>query len=496
MISIGAYRVFTSHSPTVGVWSLASQGMHHPFYDLGPLMFWLLAVPVHLDPNQGAFWGAAILCGVTLSISIEAVWSLRGWPAAVALALIVADIGWQTEMFSDVVWNPHFGLVFLVGAVAVAWVVASGRYGWWPVAVLFASVAAQSHLIYAFTAVGLAVLAPLVARLLGHRAQRMRWLVTGLVVGVVCWIVPLVQEIFGDPGNLTLVAESGSSRSQVGLGFGMHAFSTAVDPNPIWLTKIPFVATLTGKLPQYVESHAVWWGIVVLCLLAAIAFVAWLTDRRELAALALMGAVVSVGTIASFANFPQNQLAPLDYLIDVLWFVGLVVWVTIAWAVAELAMAGLHRVRSVDWQNRFRPPVRIGLAVGGVILLVVVGYAGLHVLIPAARAQAAEAQVDIPLDRAIARSIEHHVPAGPVVVKVEPTTFGAQFGYYNIDYWGVAMILLKDGWEPGLDEGFSGVATHLDVSSGSRWPVVIVHVDRSTKSVTGAVRENPPGNGK
>src|SRR5580658_4147926 len=72
MISIGAYRVFSSHSPTVGVWSQASQGLHHAFYDLGPLLFWLLAVPVRLDPDHGAIWGAALLCGAALSLAVEA----------------------------------------------------------------------------------------------------------------------------------------------------------------------------------------------------------------------------------------------------------------------------------------------------------------------------------------------------------------------------------------------------------------------------------------
>ena len=144
MISIGSYRVFSGHSPLVGVWSLASQGMHHAFFDLGPLLFWLLAVPVHLDPSHGALWGVALVCGASLSLAVEAVWSVKGWPAAVAVAVVVADVGLgQTQMFTDLVWNPHFGLVFLIASAATAWVVACGRFGWWPLVVVFASVAAR-----------------------------------------------------------------------------------------------------------------------------------------------------------------------------------------------------------------------------------------------------------------------------------------------------------------------------------------------------------------
>jgi hypothetical protein len=130
MISIGSYRVFSLQSPLVGVWSQASEGMRHPYFDLGPLLFWFLAVPVRLDPNQGALWGAALMCGGALSIAVEAAWSVKGWPAAVTVALLVADLGWQNQLFNDLAWNPHFGLVFLIAAGATAWAVASGRFGW------------------------------------------------------------------------------------------------------------------------------------------------------------------------------------------------------------------------------------------------------------------------------------------------------------------------------------------------------------------------------
>ena len=78
MISIGAYRVFTADSPLVGVWSLASQGMAHAFFDVGPLLFWVLAVPVRLDPGQGALWGATLACAVALSVAIEGAWRVQG----------------------------------------------------------------------------------------------------------------------------------------------------------------------------------------------------------------------------------------------------------------------------------------------------------------------------------------------------------------------------------------------------------------------------------
>ncbi|MGH9079960.1 MAG: hypothetical protein ACRDYE_07805, partial [Acidimicrobiales bacterium] len=114
MISIGSYQVFSAKFPLVGVWSQASQGMQHAFFGLGPLLFWLLAVPVRLDPAQGALWGAALICGTALSVAVEAVWSVGKWPAAAALTVVVADLNWETQMFVHLVWTPYIGLVFLV----------------------------------------------------------------------------------------------------------------------------------------------------------------------------------------------------------------------------------------------------------------------------------------------------------------------------------------------------------------------------------------------
>jgi hypothetical protein len=42
----------------------------HDAYNLGPLIFWLLAIPVRVSPTTGTLWGSAILCGVALSSAV------------------------------------------------------------------------------------------------------------------------------------------------------------------------------------------------------------------------------------------------------------------------------------------------------------------------------------------------------------------------------------------------------------------------------------------
>ena len=140
-------------------------------------------------------------------------------------------------------------------------------------------------------------------------------------------------------------------------------------------------------------------------------------------------------------------------------------------------------------------PIRWGLEVAALLLLVIAGIAGLRTLVPEAHQLAANPGVDARLDQAIARSVEHTVPPGPVVVVVRPSTFGRRYGYYVIDYWGVALVLLEHGWRPGLQYTFFGAATHLTVPPGAHWPEVIVHVDPATEAVIGAQRVGPTEKG-
>jgi hypothetical protein len=360
--------------------------------------------------------------------------------------------------------------------------VATGRYGWWPLVVGCASVAAQCHLLYAVTAVALAVLAPVIGLVGGRRPLRWRWIVVGLVVGAVCWVVPLVQEVVGRPGNLSLVLGSGKGHARVGASFGLHALATAVAPRPVWLSSFPFLS-----VPQYVESHSGVWAVVCLLLLLAVAFGARWARRTELGALAAVGLITAVGAAASYGALPRDDIIVISYLGIYLWVVGAVVWIVLVWAVGQVVVAAFRRLRSrvsVGGAGLLRH----GLELAGLALLVVGCTEAVKALDPAAHARISALAYDRPLDDAVARSVERTVPRGPVVVNIRPTTFGPAYGDYVVDDWGMAFVLLADGWRPGLTSGFFGVATHLTVPPGSRWPEVTVTVDPGDKTVRKVVR--------
>jgi hypothetical protein len=369
-------------------------------------------------------------------------------------------------------------------------VVASGRFGWWPLVVLFASVAAQSHLVYALPSVALAVIAPLAGLAYGHRPSRWRWLVVGLAVAVACWVAPLAQQVSAHPGNMSLVLGSGASHPRVGLGFGLHSLATAVSPRPIWLTPYPYFVAF-GGLPRYLGDHSVVWAVLALCLLTAITTTAWLTRRRELSALALVGTVVALATVASFAAFPRDNLAVVGYLGNYLWVVGMLVWIIVAWALGEVVVGGLHRLPRRESRPGSRVASSRGFVIVGLALLIVAAFEGIHASVPAARGRVAVVQLDRPLDDAIARSVERSLPPGPVIVQIQPAAFDSSHGYYIADSWGVAWKLLVDGWRPGLQSGFSGLATNLSVPPGAHWPKVIIRLDPATKTITRVQRVAP-----
>lgn len=170
-ITFRSYEIFSLHPPLLGQYSSISPGSGHILFDPGPLQYVLLAVPTHVDRLQGGLWGSALACGLVLSVAVEAMWSSRQWLACVLVALAVVDLAWTVpSVFAHQIWNPDFGLIFLFASIVLAYAVALGSFGWWPVLVFTASVAAQAELFYAAVAAGLMIVSPFLDA--GIRADR------------------------------------------------------------------------------------------------------------------------------------------------------------------------------------------------------------------------------------------------------------------------------------------------------------------------------------
>lgn len=453
LIALRTWWVFSNHTPLVGTASTAS-GAHQAF-GLGPLQFWLLAVPIRLDMSQGLLFGATFWCGLALSLTVEAAWRTTGWPGCLVIALVTADLAWQTPILSNLVWNPDFGLFFLIATATFAWAVAAGSFRWWPPAVVAGSIAAQSHVFYLLPAVALIVAAPLVA-VAARRPARYRWLVTGLALGALCWVLPCAQELFGHPGNISVLLGSPGSR-RIGLGFGLRALSMAGSLHPIWLTSYPYLVAIGNQTPSYINRFSEVWGIFLLMLIMAITVFAWRAKNRSLAILATIVSIWSVTTVAAFALFPTGpELGVVVYLITALWVLGISVWIVVVWAAFEVVRAICLRTQALDAIRRSNIPLLTRTGAAALALLILVGAAlkGTMDARDGASSTAARMAVGAPLNLAIADVIERHVPRWPVVVvNVQPSLMRITDDHgllYAPDYWSIGYQLVADGWRPAL----------------------------------------------
>lgn len=478
-IALHAYQVFSAKSPLVGVYSSASQGSGHTFHDPGPLLFWLLVLPVHLDPGQGVLWGAAIWCGIALSVAIEAAWSVKGWVAAAVVALGVADLLWvEPVLFARSDWNPYFGLIFLFSSLVVAWVVAQGRFRWWPALVFLASVAAQCHLIYVINALTLIVLAPALGQVHRRWREHRGSLLTGIVVGILCWVAPLVQEVVDRPGNITLYFASKAHQPILGLGFGLRAVGDAAAIPPLWLSRFPTPDSLPhlAVFRSFVYSHSILYGALVIVLLGSEAWISWRKGHRQLASLATLTAASSVCMGASFSQIPKGGFLVLGYLFIYIWVVALAIWVCALWGLYLSAAALLSKAHLAHMNRRLPIAPRLTPLVGVVILggALAAGLASL----PGNPAVAVDVTAYTTAEH-LTKSVERVVPRGPVRFELRPLSLSAN----TQGTLETAMVwqLVAGGWETGLplslyhDTGWSPPSTS--------WPTVIVTL-RSNGKVT------------
>lgn len=362
VISFRAYSVFGAHSPLVGQATRALQ--NQPVYGLGPVEYWMLALPVRIDPVHGALWGAALWVLAGAILAIEAGWVAAGPGGALAVSgmLSVLLITWPAIAL-DPVWNQWLGIVWLVTAMAAAWA-ARARRGWWVVALAVATVAAQAQEVYALAAVGAGAVG-LVAGLRRAGPGRWRTVLAGLAVVVAGWTVPVVQEVTGSPGNLSLLVR-GAERVTAHLGVvrALRGLGAAVTLPPRWWHAAPsggpdafyfMVATFAGPA---------WLGAVALVVVAAVALGAHRAGRHRLAVAAAVTLAMAVGTVAALSRIPEAQIVTLCYLQVLLWVAGMAVLAVVVWAAVDVARAFTPR----SSHRRRRPALRWlagGLVAGG-----------------------------------------------------------------------------------------------------------------------------------
>jgi hypothetical protein len=455
-IAIRSWAVLTSRSPLLGEFTQATRCARHLAFNPGPLLFWMLALPVRIDPGHGALWGAAVWCAVAMAICVEAAWAVRGATGALAVAAFAVVLAvTQSDVLVNSVWDPHFGLVWFAATCTVAWAVGTGHLRWWPVLVVTASVAAQSHLAFTLAATLLAILAPLSG--VRRRADGVvgwRWLAVGLGAGVACWTVPIVQQLTGHPGNVTVLLRCVGGHQVMGSSFGLQTLASAVVPPPLWFHRPSGSA---HSLLHGLTAHSAGFGIAILVLLAAVAVVAWIARRKDLAVLAGVAFFAGGSTVWEIALQPTSTIVSLFDVDVVLWPVGMLVWGVAALSVVEVAatwMASARRRGSVGrtsspaWPERGRslPKWRPGVALlwSATAVLFLGGTVNATILASGAMNQAAREDGGRGTFRGVstaAAAAQRLVPRGPLIVSV----FGRS-AYTSLDLlYGTLWVLISQG---------------------------------------------------
>lgn len=284
-----------------------------PFYDLGGRAPWALSV------------GAVAVHLVMITVALTVAGLAGGMRAASVLGVFVGaytlatGLGLWTNLWAGYAFTwPLLALIVVVAAASC-----DVRAGWaLPAAALIGTLLVQTDLstvvpVFFVLTAGVVLrtrrfgVGQLVRARRGRHAARSQWtpgsIALLVAVGAV-WIPPLVQEVQGHPGNLTLVARfvvraEGGYPLRTALA-AVGGATSVVALGPRWV--------LSDHLPDHLHPGpwwAVWLAVGACVTLAATAAVGWHRHRRlagDLAALTLVGllaAVLAVSRVDGPINF-------------------------------------------------------------------------------------------------------------------------------------------------------------------------------------------------
>ena len=341
VIALRSWDVLSAHGSLVGEATRLAAGAH----DLGPLEFWLLTLPVHLHPAQGVLWGGAVWCMVAASLAIEAAWAVAGELGAVLASGIIAGlVAWSPGIAMVPVWNPWFGMMFFIAALATGWAVLSGRQKWWPALAITGSVATQAHLMYAIAAAGLVLLGFIAVMVDSFRPRRYRWAIIGIIAGLACWTAPLIQQFTARTGNITQLigALRAPGTAQTGIGFGLKALSAATQPPVYW-----WKPSLTALKLSMILNRPTWFGIVQLGVTALVLIVAIFALRsRRAAALAALSLLTAAAALKTYSGIPAWNLSrpvtDLSYLMAPMFLIGVLAWLAAGFVLVLAIWQAMH----------------------------------------------------------------------------------------------------------------------------------------------------------
>lgn len=359
-----AFDVLSVRFPLIGQYSLAGEAGGTPAHSLGPVPYWFLAGPLRLLPTWTLPLWMTVLNGACLA---AVVWLAHrraglGFAAATAAGVLLAERALGPAVFTAV-WNPWAGLAPLLLLAFLAWSIAEGDRWLLPAAVLAASYSMQSHLTYVFPSLALLAVAcavPGMAAVVtwrrgrigpppasdgGGRPVRPRWqapLALAVLVGVLCWAPPAVQQVRDDPGNLELVADAGGSdRATAGSEAASAALGRTLGVPPTFARPVTGSTEAIGEGLEAGPAPGLVVGAAVLVALAAVAGLAVRRGDRLVWTGALVAAALVAAMVLVAWSMPVERVLAVAYSFRWFAFVGIVTWLVVGLGVGRaLGRAG------------------------------------------------------------------------------------------------------------------------------------------------------------
>jgi hypothetical protein len=469
VVATRAFDVLTSRTPLLGQWSSGYSGVNgEPTYGLGPLLFWFLALPARL-PWPGSFEIAAGLLNVASVIGAVGLAHRRGgrplmFAVAIGIPLMFASL--PSEVYSDI-WNPSAGVSPLMLVIFLAWSLACGEYRLLPPTVLLGSFVAQCHIGYAIPVVG-AVAVGVTGLRLSRRwtdpqeaGSSRPWILAAVIIGLLCFSAPLVEQAIHRPGNLVLLARAAlAGEPTVGVDAGWRAVVHTVGVVPWWLRDPQVPIERIADLSVTPSVLTIGSAVFALAALVVVTIVGWRHRRLDVAGAGALGLTLIASLALVTASTPEDAFPTVGYTIRWASPLGMWLWVVLGWSVATLL--GPH--------PRLATTRRPGLA----------ALAGLGAVALVAGVVAVAGELrDEPHDemRAInERTLSELPPEGPVRVDASSTR-DASFMALGL-HGGLVYALRRDGHHVTVPFGAAVFGGDYTVDAGDDAPTVRVDVDK------------------
>jgi hypothetical protein len=393
-IQVRTHDVFHGHLPLVGFYTTFTTAAHSSsrLHHLGPLEYWLAAIPASLfGPNGLGLVATAALVNALAAAGMVWIGHRLGGPRLAALVAFAAGVlAWS--LGGQVLHDPLnaelvvFPFAFLLIAV---WCLATGDAWMLPVVVFAASLVAELHLSYVGSALFVTVWGVVGLVLARRRADTttirgverrgsLRWpLIAAVVVALACWSGPIADQI-GGSGNMSglLHALLGGNYATEGVTAAWHGLVHATSLPPVWLTPVTAVVS-PDRSPSVIATLT---SIAVLLALVIATAWAWMTKTRRVATAGTTALVACLGAFLGTTRTPSASLYnEVVYARRLWWPVGVFVWMTLAYAAVVFAWQRWgHYVRDrAPSPSRWPTPRRLdvlsaGAAIVGVAVIGVI----------------------------------------------------------------------------------------------------------------------------